>query len=221
MLFVTFKAPIDYLQARNNPLPMADLWSSPDWSKSTRRSKADGRSLCRKWPVTPLGTAVAMAKLAPPDWWNPIWLRTRPNGGTMAPAPRREWKVWQFDDQTLVETDRGVFVDVNHFSAERRPQVFTIPNVEHRREAIRYWSFNGLMDVIPHEVVHEDGSYQLIEVKDLTTSQRQWDTALFLKMVNPSTADIHVEGVDPNLADRTVQGALAYRNAGLVPEVIT
>ena len=206
-----------------------DLWTNVDWIRFTKpgqlvnENKAKGCEIALTQATSPLGMRCLVGERLHPEWWSPIWQRL-PEGTEerRRRTPQTAWRIFKFDDGEFVCTMRQVWVPLDAFKAESRERIFSLPNVEHRRECISYWSFERLLDVMPHEVLDTDGGYQVLVVKNLTTSQQTWNEAYFLKMVNPSTADIHVEGLDPwDTSVRTVKGALAYRNAGLVPEVIT
>lgn len=85
--------------------------------------------------------------------------------------------------------------------------VLSITNVDVRREVIRKVGLERLIKGRKpiHKSNHEElSSYALHRI--IIRGNR----AVFLEMKNPSTGDIHVEGVHPDC--NTVEGALAWRN---------
>ena len=120
--------------------------------------------------------------------------------------------------------------------------VFKLWNVSHRRLLIDYYGMDTIIASLKHKVIDKDvinnNPYELItvEIPDLneTTGYRIGN---YLRMVNPSTDEIHFEGVANEVNDKhtyvttthfidTVSKALAWRNGDSldnynVPHIIT
>ena len=76
-------------------------------------------------------------------------------------------------------------------------------NAEIRMDMIKACGLESLLDGLDHKVLDTMGDYQLLGIKINQTS------CSFLKMVNPTTGSIHIEGV-ANEA-KTVKDAIAWR----------
>lgn len=83
-------------------------------------------------------------------------------------------------------------------------QVLNIANAEQRMIAMRYIGLENFLGSLPHKVVDTDSGYELL---DVTIEDREG--CMYLKMKNPSTGQIHLEGVAPEI--KTVQEALDWR----------
>lgn len=83
--------------------------------------------------------------------------------------------------------------------------VMNISNAEVRKEAIKKVGHSRMFSELKAKIHHKFEDYELIEFEGLYNKPY----APFLKMVNPTTGEIHVEGVSQNC--RTVQDALAEK----------
>ena len=86
-------------------------------------------------------------------------------------------------------------------------KVLSIQNVDVRKNILGQLSFDYLKYA---EVEHKEGNYELIAIK--YKSNRAEERRVYLKMINPSTEEIHVEAVHPNC--RTVLDAINFRRYG-------
>ena len=123
---------------------------------------------------------------------------------------RDGWRVWALNDvlvsQEIVETPADG-LDAALVVAES--------NAEVRREIVRKIGIERVCHALGAEVVDNRGDYELLEL-DLQDDLRR----PYLKMLNPSTGDWHLEGVAPHI--RGVEEALAWRNGTKVkPLLIT
>lgn len=84
-------------------------------------------------------------------------------------------------------------------------EIMKIENAEVRKEAIKKIGHSKMFAELKTKIHHEFEDYQLIEFEGLYNKPY----APFLKMINPTTGEIHVEGVSQNC--RTVQEALAEK----------
>jgi len=82
--------------------------------------------------------------------------------------------------------------------------VFKETNVERRREIIRKIGIERIIKL--GQIIDKDGDYELIDLNLNSETSRP-----YLKMINPSTKDIHVEGVHPSC--RTIKDAIQFRNS--------
>jgi len=90
-------------------------------------------------------------------------------------------------------------------------------NAQVRRELVRKITIERLYQSIPCQILDKLGDYELINIKIDNNNLRP-----YLKMKNPSTGDIHIEGIHPQV--RTVKEALAWRNELEIyvePEILT
>lgn len=120
--------------------------------------------------------------------------------------------------------------------------VFKLENVSHRRYLIDYYGIDAILAGLDSEVVDKDvingNPYELVVVKIPSASQFGLTRkGTYLRMVNPSTDEVHFEGVpnyDPEDIDSaewedilvapTVRAALAWRDGEshyTVPRKIT
>ena len=122
--------------------------------------------------------------------------------------------------------------------------VFKLWNVSLRKIVIEHYGMDNIIETLKSKVINIDNikgnEYKLvtIQIPD-ASSEAGYRTGTYLRMVNPSTAEIHFEGV-PNyipsrenlsvprwrdtLREPTVESALAWRNRDdeyIVPTAIT
>lgn len=141
------------------------------------------------------------------------------------------------------------FRQILHVDVSKLPMddVFKLQNVSHRQFLIDYYGLDAILASLDSKVLDKDvingNPYELIEVV-IPFSQRNVDdgerSGTYLRMVNPSTDEIHFEGVpnyDPELVrsedelDRddtilkpTVKASLAWRDGETrytVPKMLT
>lgn len=76
-------------------------------------------------------------------------------------------------------------------------EILHCENAEQRRELIRKYGMERLIDKLPHRILDQQGDYTLYSVRlsDLTPDSR------WLKMVNPSVGCFHLEAVHPTVAN--------------------
>lgn len=82
-------------------------------------------------------------------------------------------------------------------------KILEISNVEQRLQAIKYVGLEKLLSQLKTKTIDRKDKYELILI-DIEDKQCE-----FLKMSNPSTGEIHVEGIKPGI--KTVNEALAWR----------
>ena len=104
--------------------------------------------------------------------------------------------------------------------------VFAVRNVSIRTKLIEHFGMETILDNVDNEVVNEetiDGrEYKLLRFQfpDIILRNRRTRTATYLKMINPSTGEVCVEGVPNNpehtwsneITMKTVRQALAWRD---------
>jgi hypothetical protein len=85
-------------------------------------------------------------------------------------------------------------------------QIMGIANAEIRGEAIKWYGLNNMLDLLDATVIDTgtEHGYQLLSL-DVGTGRKE----MYLKMNNPSTGEIHIEGVPPET--KTVMEALSAR----------
>lgn len=91
----------------------------------------------------------------------------------------------------------------------------TTENVEVRKALVNRIGLPRVLKELNARVLDTDEEYQLLDLRfqgDPVPDERVWgfEPRIFLKMTNPSTGEIHVEGVEPRC--KTVAEALAWRN---------
>jgi hypothetical protein len=183
-----------------------------------------GEALGLQDKVYPLHGLIEIAKSA--GWWMPYkdicLISERPcelhrnhqgrlhKDGGMAVRYPDGWGIWCLNGvrvpQHIVEAKDSDF----------KPEWFTREtNVEVRREVIRKFGVERVMEHLDAKAVDKDEDYELLELNlgnDIASKA--------LKMVNPSTGTYHIEFVTPDCM--TVTQALAFRNGSdLTPEIIT
>lgn len=82
--------------------------------------------------------------------------------------------------------------------------VLAIQNAEERMQVMKKVGLGRFFDSLEKKTIDKQDDYELMLVK------LNDEDCEFLKMVNPSTGEIHLEGVAPNT--KTVSDALAWRN---------
>lgn len=87
-------------------------------------------------------------------------------------------------------------------------QAFHEANTAVQREIGRKVGIKRLLTVADVEMLDSSGSYELIRIKRL----RMRIAPTYLKMINPSTGEYHIEGVPPEII--SVQAALSWRAYG-------
>jgi hypothetical protein len=136
---------------------------------------------------------------------------------------------------------RFVRVDVSQLPIT---DVFKLQNISYRRHLINYFGMDAIIAGLDPVVIDTDtinrNPYALVSVKFPFADFGQSDTGTYLRMVNPSTDEIHFEGVpnyDASLAKSrdsrrrgrtilwpTVKAALAWRDGEThytVPKILT
>lgn len=101
--------------------------------------------------------------------------------------------------------------------------VFKLHNVSQRRQVIEYFGMDNILATLDAETVDEntiDGRpYSLVKVSLPDIEQESGvRKCLYLRMVNPSTAEIHFEGIGnkghwDGIKEETVNAALAWRDS--------
>lgn len=112
--------------------------------------------------------------------------------------------------------------------------VFKLHNVSYRRDIIAYYGMDAIIASLKSKVIDKEtvdsNSYELVEVKipdrGEATGYRRCN---YLRMVNPSTDEIHFEGVANSInrgfsnrstSIKTVKSALAWRNGDIEGEYV-
>ena len=120
------------------------------------------------------------------------------------------WRVWALNGvlvpREVVETPADE-LDARLLLSE--------PNAEVRREIVRKIGINRVFEQLGAQTLDTAGDYALVNL-DIGDGRRR----PYLKMVNPSTGQVHLEGVAPQV--RTVAEAIAWRNdTSGVPEALS
>ena len=114
----------------------------------------------------------------------------------------------------------------NDYSDLKVNDIWYLTNVTHRTELINHFGMENIIKELDYYVKHENkinnNEYELLSVKipDLTPNALQPEReANYLKMINPTTGEIHIEGVANFLSNwgetdpiNSVGMALAWRN---------
>jgi len=88
-------------------------------------------------------------------------------------------------------------------------------NAENRMKIVKVNGIDAIYEAVGAKTIDKDGSYELISLDLGEKSFRP-----YLKMINPSTGSIHIEGVHPDC--KTVKAALEWRNeTDKTPDVIS
>ena len=142
----------------------------------------------------------------------------------------------RFEDVAIYEitpTGRKRLINVN-VSTLPMDDVFKLQNVSQRQYLIDYYGLNTILASLETEVLDKDvingNPYELVTVKIPFTqsSVKEDEIGTYLRMVNPSTDEIHFEGVpnydrelarsreewdrDETILKPTVKAALAWRD---------
>jgi len=121
--------------------------------------------------------------------------------------------------------------ETNNWDKIKPEDVFSLNNVTKRTELIRHFGMETILESVPNMRVDEDEidgrKYELLRFSFPAGNSRPLDTdtipATYLKMINPSTGEICVEGVPNNaksswsndITMNTVKEALAWRDGDL------
>ena len=133
------------------------------------------------------------------------------------------------DDNKLWRTPK--YVDVSQLPMD---DVFKLQNVSHRKYIIDYYGMDTILAGLESSVIDSDiingNAYELIEVViPFTNREDEEELGTYLRMINPSTGEIHFEGVpnynkyfasdsdrhwarDNTILSPTVRVALAWRD---------
>lgn len=87
-------------------------------------------------------------------------------------------------------------------------QILNEKNAEIRKETIKKVGIEDFIRKIPEnnlKILDIKNNYELLEIKEIFQTDRK-----YLKMLNPSTGNFHIEGVHPDCTD--VNSSLAWRN---------
>ena len=124
---------------------------------------------------------------------------------------------------------------LDHVDVSKLPMddVFKLQNVSHRKYIIDYYGMDTILAGLESSVIDSDiingNAYELIEVViPFTNREDEEELGTYLRMINPSTDEIHFEGVpnynksfassrdewdrDNTILSPTVRGALAWRD---------
>jgi hypothetical protein len=144
----------------------------------------------------------------------------------------------RFEAAAVYEDDNRTWEQPSYVDVSKLPinDVFKLQNVSHRRYIIDYYGMDTILATLESRVIDtdviNDNSYELIEVNIPFTNRGDGmdeQIGTYLRMVNPSTDEIHFEGVpnynknfasdsdrqwarDNTILSPTVKGALAWRD---------
>ena len=82
--------------------------------------------------------------------------------------------------------------------------IIKIDNAEQRMQAMKHKGMGHFFDQLKVSIIDKKDNYELLLV------DHAGEMCEYLKMINPSTGEIHLEGIMPNI--KTVNDALAWRN---------
>lgn len=147
-------------------------------------------------------------------WWIPhekvCWISERHNFIKID----EKGKLHNYDGPALTYPDgwaiysfHGVRVPEKYLGNVDAKEVLAEKNAEIRMAVMKKIGIQNLFNQLPHKIIDKKDDYELLGI-DLGTGRY----CEFLKMVNPTTKETHVEGVEPGI--ETVTQALAWR-AGL------
>jgi len=121
--------------------------------------------------------------------------------------------------------------ETDNWDKVKPADVFSLTNVTKRTELIEHFGMETVLESVPNMCIDEDEidgrKYELLRFSFPAGNSRPLDTdtvpATYLKMINPSTGEVCVEGVPNNAANtwsrditmNTVKAALAWRDADL------
>jgi len=87
--------------------------------------------------------------------------------------------------------------------------LITEPNSEIRRALVNKIGIARVLKDLDAKIIDKVDNYELVDLK-LNDNEPNWRHRPYLKMINPSTGDVHIEGVLPNI--KSVKEALLWRN---------
>ena len=139
----------------------------------------------------------------------------------------------RFEAAAVFEERRNGSKSLIHVDVSQLPltDVFKLQNVSYRRHLINYYGLNAILAGLESEIIDSDvingNPYHLVSVTFPYTNIGMVEKGTYLRMVNPSTDEVHFEGV-PNydrslrrrnrwnlretLSSPTVRAALAWRD---------
>ena len=141
----------------------------------------------------------------------------------------------RFDAAAEYKPGRYGFRRLVHVDVSKLPMddVFKLQNVSHRKYIIDYYGMDTILAGLESSVIDSDiingNAYELIEVViPFSNREDEEELGTYLRMINPSTDEIHFEGVpnynksfassrdewdrDNTILSPTVRGALAWRD---------
>lgn len=153
----------------------------------------------------------------------------------------------RFEAAAEYEPGRYGFRRLVHVDVSKLPMddVFKLQNVSQRQSLIDYYGLDAILAGLETEVIDKDvingNPYELVTVKiPFSQSSVEEEIGTYLRMVNPSTDEIHFEGVpnydrelarsreewdrDETILKHTVKAALAWRDGETrytVPKILT
>lgn len=153
----------------------------------------------------------------------------------------------RFEAAAEYESGRYGFRRLVHVDVSKLPMddVFKLQNVSQRQSLIDYYGLDAILAGLETEVIDKDvingNPYELVTVKiPFSQSSVEEEIGTYLRMVNPSTDEIHFEGVpnydrelarsreewdrDETILKHTVKAALAWRDGETrytVPKILT
>ena len=108
----------------------------------------------------------------------------------------------------------------NNFNQVRPEDAFKVRNVSERRLYLEHFSIQEIIEKMNPEVVNKanfnNTEYELIKFPHPDPNNR-FPNCYYLKMINPSTGEVHLEGVGPyqdsnGIKEETVEAALKWRD---------
>lgn len=114
----------------------------------------------------------------------------------------------------LLFNNESWFFNPNLSDIEKAQKILTIQNVEQRQEALRVFGMNKVYTLLDRQVLEIGCENTPFEGYELWTIDLGISTgpSKYLKMVNPSTKEIHVEAVHDNV--KSLKDALKFRTPG-------
>ena len=140
----------------------------------------------------------------------------------------------RFEAAAVFEARKNGSKSLIHVDVSQLPltDVFKLQNVSYRRHLISYYGLNAILAGLESEIIDSDiingNPYDLVSVTFPYSNIGEVEKGTYLRMVNPSTDEIHFEGV-PNydrsllrrrnrwdhretISSPTVRAALAWRD---------